>query len=331
MDEFKYLISIFDDLKMIKPPSSYWPESANVYIFKDDDGISLFDVGCGSMSAVERLIGALKVLGWDSKPIKKIILSHAHPDHMGAMEILLDEAEVSPELIFLHKSDLPYALDPEKLMFSFDIPLCKEHISVFDSESQKESKGPAFDLLPYFQALDCSMCRAEPNEMVREGDIIRVGEYDFQVFHTPGHAPGHMSLYDGNKRLLVAGDIVGEMVAWYTPSSGGASGYIESLEKVGVLDMDLILPSHGHIITESEKAIQKTKHELLEKDRIILEALQTGEKTFEEILNVFYKTLSTQFFPGTPIIMSHLQRLKSAKKVKEHSHSSKLFYALGPQ
>ena len=49
MDNSASVISITDDLKMIKPPSPYWPESANVYVFKDEDGISLFDVGCGSV------------------------------------------------------------------------------------------------------------------------------------------------------------------------------------------------------------------------------------------------------------------------------------------
>jgi glyoxylase-like metal-dependent hydrolase (beta-lactamase superfamily II) len=326
MSEYKNPISIFDDLKMIRPPSSYWPESANVYVFKDDDGISLFDVGCGSMASVERLFSVLKVLGWESKPVKKIILSHAHPDHMGAMEMLL--SEVLPECIFLHENDLPYALDPERLMHSFDIALCKKHFNALYGGDQKTSKGPEFDLIPYFQALDCSMCRAEPDKTVAEGDVIRVGEHHFEVFHTPGHAPGHISLYDRNKRILVAGDIVGEMVAWYTPSSGGASGYLESLEKIEGLDIDLILPSHGDMITDSRKGIQEIKDKILEKDRIIMEALQTGEKTFDELISLLFKTPQTQFFPGTPILISHLQKLKSAKKVKEERHSSKTFYAI---
>ena len=44
MDNSPSVISITDDLKMIKFLCPYWPESANVYVFKDEDGISLFDV-----------------------------------------------------------------------------------------------------------------------------------------------------------------------------------------------------------------------------------------------------------------------------------------------
>ena len=178
--------------------------------------------GVGSMTSVDRLFKAIKAVGWESKPIKKIILSHAHPDHTGAMETLL--SEVSPEHIVLHEIDLPYALDPGKLPLSFDIPLCKERLPGGNGEDREGMKGEGFDLIGYFRALDCSMCSVKPDETVVEGDTIPVGHYNFHCLHTPGHAPGHMSLYDPKKRILLAGDILGEMVAWYSPSSGGCRG-----------------------------------------------------------------------------------------------------------
>jgi glyoxylase-like metal-dependent hydrolase (beta-lactamase superfamily II) len=312
---FENPVFIFDDLKMIRPESAYWPESANVYLFKDGDGISLFDVGCGNMAPVDRLFSALEVLGWKSKRIKKIVLSHVHPDHSGAMEILL--AEVTPEDVFLHEDDLPYAHEPEKLSASFDIDLCKKQFAGIGHEIPKGSKGPEFDLIPYFKALGCPTCHVKPTKTVAEGDFIQVGDYHFQVFHTPGHAPGHMSLYDLDKRVLLAGDIVGEMVAWYTPSSGGAAGYLESLEKVEALDIDLILPSHGEVIQDSKEGIRKIKDKILEKDRGIVEALKSGQKSFEELLKLFFALPTVQFFPGIPILESHLQKLKNQGKIRE--------------
>ena len=316
MSVFENPISIFEDLKMIRPESSFWPESANVYLFKDADGISLFDVGCGNMAAVDRLFSALEALEWKSKPIKKIVLSHVHPDHSGAMEILL--TEVKPESIVLHEQDLPYALEPERLTLSFDVALCKRQFAAMGHEVPKGSKGPEFELIPYFKALGCATCPIRPTETVLEGDIIQIGDYHFQILHTPGHAPGHMSLYDTDRRVLLAGDIVGEMVAWYTPSSGGAAQYLESLEKVEALDIDLILPAHGDIIQDSKKGIRKIRDGILEKDKGIHEALQSGQKTFEELLNIFFPLPTVQFFPGIPILESHLQKLKKEAKIKEN-------------
>ena len=325
MDNSAGVISITDDLKMIRPPSSYWPESANVYVFKDGDGISLFDVGCGSITSVDRLFSALKNLNWESRPVKKIILSHAHPDHMGAMEMLL--SEVSPNEIILHEIDVPYALDPERLSLSFDIPLCKALWSEDSNQGREGEKGQGFDLIDYFRALGCSMCRVKPDRTVVEGDIIPVGHYNFHCLHTPGHAPGHMSLYDPEKQILLAGDILGEMVAWYSPSSGGALGYLESLNKVSSLDINLVLPSHGNIISDAKKAIRDTKDKILGKDQVILKALQAGPKSFEELNNMLFEQPAVRFFPGTPILESHLQKLMKEKNIKiEISKDGRILY-----
>ncbi|HDH98968.1 MAG TPA: MBL fold metallo-hydrolase [Deltaproteobacteria bacterium] len=316
MPACKSVVSIFDDLKMIRPPSSYWPESANVYVFKDGGGISLFDVGCGCITSVDRLFSALKSLDWGSRPVKKIILSHAHPDHMGAMEIL--SSEVSPNEIILHEIDAPYALDPESLSLSFDIPLCKERWAGGRDGAKEGMKGIGFNLIAYFRSLGCSMCSVTPTRTVVEGDTIPVGDYFFQVFHTPGHAPGHISLYDPGKRLLLAGDILGEMVAWYAPSSGGAEGYLESLQRIGNLDIDLVLPSHGSVIVDARKSIQETREKILQKDQVIVKALQTGPKTFWELNRLLFNSPSIQFFPGTPILESHLQKLKKEGKIRHY-------------
>ena len=150
-----------------------------------------------------------------------------------------------------------------------------------------------------------------------EGDFIKAGAYQFEVFNTPGHAPGHISLYDREKRILLSGDILGEIVAWYSPSSGGVTGYLESLAKIETLDIDLILPSHGHVITDSGNAIQETREKILEKERGILEALQDGEKTFGGLMDMFFHDPIIRFFPGVPILESHLQKPIGEERIQE--------------
>lgn len=116
------------------------------------------------------------------------------------------------------------------------------------------------------------------------------------------------------------------MVAWYAPSSGGAEGCLGSLKKFGDLDIDLVLPSHGDVITEVKKAIRQTREKILEKDRLIINALQSGPKTFEELNRLLFNSPSVQFFPGTPILESHLQKLKNEGKIKRDTTSLKTAY-----
>ena len=325
------LLDIMDGLKVLKPSSPYWPQSANSYIFEDVEGLTLFDVGCGSISSVENLLWVIKRLAGDSVKITKIILSHAHPDHMGGIETLVPE--LKPESIIIHELDFPFALNPEKLQFSFDIPLCKKRLkekgdieNYSDTPGSSGKKGASFDLLYYFNSVNCSMSSVKANSIVREGDNIQIGSYNFDVIHTPGHAPGHISLYERKKRFLLSGDILGDIVAWYSPSSGGVIGYLKSLEKIETLDLDFILPSHGDIISDPNKVIRKTRKELLKRDELILKSLKIRPKTFHELLKLFFDSPSVQFFPGTPILESHLQKLRIEGKIKSTNFQPKKFF-----
>ncbi|MBW2118634.1 MAG: hypothetical protein JRH09_12040 [Deltaproteobacteria bacterium] len=53
----------------------------------------------------------------------------------------------------------------------------------------------------------------------------------------------------------------------------------------------------------------------MERDIVITKALQAGPKTFEELNRLLFDSPSVQFFPGTPILESHLQKLKDEKSI----------------
>ena len=103
-------------------------------------------------------------------------------------------------------------------------------------------------------------------------------------------------------------------------------GYLGSLKKIGDLDIDLVLPSHGDVIAEAKKGIQQTREKILERESLIIKALQSGPKTFEELNRLLFNSPSVQFFPGTPILESHLQKLKNEGKIKRDTTSSRTAY-----
>ncbi|TAK74184.1 MAG: MBL fold metallo-hydrolase, partial [Dehalococcoidia bacterium] len=53
------------------------------YAFTGDDGVSLFDAGFGTPQAIEAMTKELGVLGYTPKDVRRLIISHAHPDHIG--------------------------------------------------------------------------------------------------------------------------------------------------------------------------------------------------------------------------------------------------------
>jgi glyoxylase-like metal-dependent hydrolase (beta-lactamase superfamily II) len=83
---------------------------------------------------------------------------------------------------------------------------------------------------------------------INEGHVIECGGYALRSVWTPGHTPGHMCLYDGNKRLLFCADHVLDDI---TPNITIEIGmddplrlYLDSLRKVETLDVDIALTGH---------------------------------------------------------------------------------------
>ncbi len=116
-----------------------WPAAAAVYVVVDSDGFSLIDVGCGGPGAIERLRAGLKSLGLELASLKTVVLSHAHPDHMGAAEMLLNECRPT---VLIHRDDFDHARNPDGLIGTFDIDLARRMYG--------KAEGPVSDLFSFF-------------------------------------------------------------------------------------------------------------------------------------------------------------------------------------
>ncbi|MFJ3987894.1 MBL fold metallo-hydrolase [Streptomyces sp. NPDC090032] len=84
-----------------------------------------------------------------------------------------------------------------------------------------------------------------------DGQVLRLGDTDWQVVRTPGHTPGHLALWEPDERLLVVGDALSDYdVGWVNLALDGpdaADTALASLERIAALDPRVILPSHGPI------------------------------------------------------------------------------------
>ncbi|MHB9092716.1 MAG: MBL fold metallo-hydrolase, partial [Chloroflexota bacterium] len=95
--------------------------------------------------------------------------------------------------------------------------------------------------------------------LVREGDHLAVGDYDFVCVETPGHTPGHTCLYDPAKRLFFSGDAVLEditpNISLFADGENPLRDYLESLAKIAGLAIDLVLPGHRRVFTGLKRRV----------------------------------------------------------------------------
>jgi glyoxylase-like metal-dependent hydrolase (beta-lactamase superfamily II) len=84
-------------------------------------------------------------------------------------------------------------------------------------------------------------------------EFVLAGPRDesWRVLHTPGHAPGHVCLFEERTRTVVVGDMVASVgTILIAPGDGDMQVYLEQLDRLASLDASVALPAHGDPIDE---------------------------------------------------------------------------------
>jgi hydroxyacylglutathione hydrolase len=95
--------------------------------------------------------------------------------------------------------------------------------------------------------------------LLRDGDRVETGDVSWQVLHTPGHSPGHVSLYAAEARALVVGDVLhADDIGWLAPLRSGADGLAQaraSVERLAALEVRIAWSGHGPVIEDPPAAL----------------------------------------------------------------------------
>lgn len=288
-----------------KDRETIWPASANVLLVRDPDGAYLVDAGCGQEEVYLRLKEFIAGQGLSITDIHTVVLTHAHPDHMGALRFLLDE--ISPR-IFLHPVEIPLAADPPQLNRTFDMELPLRYgINPFNLDRP--------DILEYFSGL-CPMAKADATHAIDPDGELALGRFTFRVIVTPGHANGLVSLFEPQSGMLFTADAVGDVVAWYSPSSGGLTGFLAGLDRLAALPASFVVPSHGDVSGTPLVEVEKTRARLLRREEKILGELGGGAVPFPELSSRVFANPMIVFFPGPQILQCHLDKLEAEGRVR---------------
>lgn len=143
------------------------------------DGVTLVDAG--NPGGESKILAALAGLGKGPRDVRRIIVTHHHADHAGALARV---AEVTGAPVYMHRADAALVREGLAMRPGF-------------------GGGTLFSLLrPLARPFMPRRYRpAAVEHEVDEGDVIDDG---FRVFHTPGHAAGHIALL--REGFLFAGD-----------------------------------------------------------------------------------------------------------------------------
>ena len=143
------------------------------------------------------------------------------------------------------------------------------------------------------------------DRQLRDGDRVQ----GWQVLHTPGHASGHLALWEPQTSILLCGDLVsGLSTILVPPPDGDMSDYLESLKRCQELKPRLVLPSHGGPFGPGSDLLGRTLSHRLEREARVVEALGGS---FGEILGQAYADVSGPALQLAKIsLQAHLLKLE---------------------
>ena len=96
------------------------------------------------------------------------------------------------------------------------------------------------------------------NKFLVEGDIIKFGKSKLEVLFTPGHAPGHISLYSKNENFIISGDVLFNNSIGRTDLPGGNYSTLIDTIKSKILCLDdstVVYCGHGPSTTVGKERI----------------------------------------------------------------------------
>lgn len=214
----------------------------NCYLVEEEDQVTLVDAALpysaeGITKAVERVSG---------KPLTRIIITHAHEDHIGSLDRLKS----------MHHEISVCISSRDSRLLQGDVTLNKD-----------EPQTPIRGGVP-------KGVTTQPDVLLKEGDLVG----SLQVIDTPGHTPGSISLLDTRSGALIAGDafqvrggiaVSGTMQMWFpfpALATWNKQQALQSAQKLVHLKPTLLAVGHGNLI---ENPVQFMSRAILEAEKAL--------------------------------------------------------------
>ncbi|MBU5265274.1 MBL fold metallo-hydrolase [Virgibacillus proomii] len=184
---------------------SLGPLGTNCYVVHGTKEALIFDPG-GEADKVKEFLTKHELT-----PIA-ILLTHAHFDHIGAVDELRKAYQID---VYLHEAEASWLEDPQK------------NGSLLFMQQQVQTEQPDRLLVP---------------------KKMTIGEFSIEVIHTPGHSPGSVSFIFHDDKFVISGDVLFYQGIGRTDLPGGNYAQLEKSVTTSLYTLDdnyTVFPGHG--------------------------------------------------------------------------------------
>jgi glyoxylase-like metal-dependent hydrolase (beta-lactamase superfamily II) len=158
-----------------------------------------------------------------------------------------------------------------------------------------------------------------------EGDAVAASALapdGFRVLHTPGHAAGHLCLYEPGRGVAIVGDMVASVgTIVIDPDEGDMAAYLEQLRRLAALGARVALPSHGEPIDEPTAHFERyVAHRLRREDKVARAIAAAPGRRAEELVPAAYDDTPAALWPLAALsLRAHANKLVREGRAREEA------------
>jgi glyoxylase-like metal-dependent hydrolase (beta-lactamase superfamily II) len=285
-----------------------WPgvPHVNAWALQAGDGIVLVDTGYHEEESLPELERTLALIDRRLEDVRLVVCTHAHSDHYGLAAPIVERAGCELWMHPRHEHMTRGIEDPERSLErrvevarQSGVPV--EPLRLWAQQRRDSNPGIAAVI--------------EPHRELLPGTAVETDHGAWSVHETPGHAPSHVVLFQGEQRLLLSGDhLLGRVSLYFdygwTPDP--VAEFLDSLDTAAALDARLCLPGHGRPFGDVGAHIAANRGEIHAKLDEIERAVTSNEATAYELIPLAFPEFEPSMMGWALTIMlcflTHLER-----------------------
>jgi glyoxylase-like metal-dependent hydrolase (beta-lactamase superfamily II) len=217
-------------------------DRVNAYALSDEEGgITLVDCGIFDReSATEPLEDALKLSGRALADIRRLVITHPHPDHYGLADLIVEKTGCELWMHSQARADLTDYGDPRAAADRISAAFGRHGVP----DSELGEMRAYEDWRPFISGV------VEASHWLEGEETFVAGARRWQVVHTPGHDDAHICLWSQSDGALISGDTLLSSITPHVDHRGELGpdplgDFLDSLNRLEELSPALVLPGHG--------------------------------------------------------------------------------------
>lgn len=312
----------------IELPTVFGMKTVNAYLFLTPEPV-LVDCGEQTDKSWQALQKALAAHQLTVQDLTKVVITHAHVDHIGmAGKIAKESAQTE---IWVSEYAYHWAVNPQE-MNNIRMEVMQEYLKLF----------PEFQSSPFQQMFAGVYKQVKsawgdiPSEKVRKftcDDILQMGHMDWQVIYAPGHCNHQTCFYQPNTRQIISADMLLEItptpvidVTLNPPYTRERSLHqmIESYHTFAQMAIDKVYPGHYTPFENHREVIDRQLKRIEQRKGECLKHIQAGTHDFLGLFQKLYGAKMT--IPALPMLVGYLDLLAADNLIEARKTMEGLRY-----